>query len=559
MTILQDKNCYRISCRYIPRLIEEIKYLRGRRYDPAKKTWMVPLSEKASVEAFAKRWGFRFMSSDVQRDEFVGERPPMPELTVDIPLGIELFDYQKRGVAYNLIHKKTIVGDKPGLGKTAQAIATVIGAEHIAKTVEERAFPCLIICPSSLKINWQREVDKFSGGKCLAIILSDKNKRTYLQYWEYGLAQFFIVNYENLKKFFVTGFTNREHQRIMLKHIQFNDNIKAFRSIIIDESHRCKNGSTQQSKFCMGIAKGKNYVLELTGTPLINRPEDLIPQLHIMGLLPTFGGYKHFVERYCAGENRASNLKELNYLLNLHCFYQREKKDVLKDLPAKMRRTVICEISNRKEYDDAFTNLQKYLRDYRQATDKQIRKAMKGEIIVRMTVLRQIAARGKVKDVCEFIDDLLESGEKLVLFMNLIELGNAFKERYPDAVLLRGGMSDSEKQKAVDRFQEDPTCQLAICNIKAAGVGLTLTAASNVAFVESPWTYADCEQCEDRAHRIGQTDSVTCYYFLGHDTIDEHMYEIIQQKKSIAAAVTGSEDHVEESVIDSYINLFNQN
>lgn len=559
MTISQDKNCYRISCRYVPRLIAEIKYLRGRRYDPGQKVWTVPLSEKASVEAFAKRWGFQFVNNNKIAEEFVGEIPPMPELTVDIPLGIELFDYQKRGVAYNLIHKKSIIGDKPGLGKTAQAIATVIGAEHIAKTVEERAFPCLIVCPSSLKINWQREVDKFSGGRCRALILSDKNKRTYLQYWEAGLVQFFIVNYESLKKYFVAGFTNKARQRLMVKHIQFKDSIKAFRSIIIDESHRCKNGSSQQSKFCMGIAQGKNYVLELTGTPLINRPEDLIPQLHIMGLLPVFGGYKHFVERYCAGEKRASNLKELNYLLNLHCFYQREKKDVLQDLPAKMRRTVICEISNRKEYDDAYNNLQKYLRDYRQATDRQIRKAMKGEIIVRMTVLRQIAARGKVADVCEFIDDLLESGEKLILFMNLIELGNAFKERYPEAVLLRGGLSDIEKQNAVDRFQTDPTCRLAICNIKAAGVGLTLTAASNVAFVEFPWTYADCEQCEDRAHRIGQTDSVTCYYFLGHDTIDERMYEIIQQKKSIAATVTGSDDQVEESVVDSFINLFNQN
>ena len=164
MTISQDTNCYRISCRYIPRLIAEIKYLRGRRYDPAKKVWTVPLSEKASVEAFAKRWQFRFVSEQATREEFVSEIPPMPDLTVDIPLGIELFNYQKQGVAYCLRHKKTIIGDKPGLGKTAQAIATIIGAEQIATAIEERAFPCLIICPSSLKINWQREIDKFSGG-----------------------------------------------------------------------------------------------------------------------------------------------------------------------------------------------------------------------------------------------------------------------------------------------------------------------------------------------------------------------------------------------------------
>ena len=540
------ENYYRIVFSYSPMIVSAIKEIPGRRFDPVSKSWIVPLASKSQVEAFGKRYGFQWGTT--QRAEEVGEIPPLPELGIDIPLGINLFPYQKQGVAYCLQHPHTIIGDKPGLGKTAQAIASVIGAQR---------YPCLIICPATLKINWQREVDKFSGGKCRAMILSDKNARTWPQYWSAGLVQFFIVNYESLKKFFVEKFTNKEGQRLMLSHIKFKENLtELFKSVIIDESHRCKNGSTQQSKFCMGLARDKDMVLLLTGTPVVNKPKDLIPQLHIMGMLPDFGGYKYFVNRYCSGDKEASNLRELNYKLNLNCFYQREKQDVLKDLPSKMRQTIICDITNRKEYIDAYDNLLRYLKEYRNADDEKLRKAMKGEVIVRINVLRQIAARGKVASVREFIDDLRESNEKLILFMNLIELGDAFKQLYPNAVVIRGGMSDIEKQRSVDKFQNDPDCLLAICNIKAAGVGLTLTASSRVAFVEFPWTYADCEQCEDRAHRIGQKDSVTCYYFLGKDTIDEQVYKIIQTKKSIAQTVTGSTEQIEESVIDDIINLF---
>lgn len=268
-------------------IVSAVKEIPGRRFDPVSKSWIVPLVSKGAVEAFAKRFGFQWGAT--QRAEEVGEIPPLPELGIDIPLGIDLFPYQKQGVAYCLEHPRTIIGDKPGLGKTAQAIASVIGAQR---------YPCLIICPATLKINWQREVDKFSGGKCRAMILSDKNMRTWPQYWSAGLVQFFIVNYESLKKYFVDKFTNKEGQRLMLSHIKFKENLTdLFKSVIIDESHRCKNGSTQQSKFCMGIARGKDMVLLLTGTPVVNKPKDLIPQLHIMDMLPEFGGYKHFVNR----------------------------------------------------------------------------------------------------------------------------------------------------------------------------------------------------------------------------------------------------------------------
>lgn len=132
------------------------------------------------------------------------------------------------------------------------------------------------------------------------------------------------------------------------------------------------------------------------------------------------------------------------------------------------------------------------------------------------------------------------------------------KKLFPDAVTVTGEDNAIQKQAAVDAFQNDPNCRLIILNYKSGGTGLTLTASSRVAFIEFPWTFSDCEQAEDRAHRNGQKNNVNCYYFLGKDTIDEYMYEVIQTKKSIANGVTGTDDVVKENVVDMAMNIFNQ-
>lgn len=528
-------------------LLEAVKMIPGRWYNKDEKCWMAPITSLEQVQAFARRYGFQWAGVP-QVKEFVGTIPPMPELTQEIELAMTPFPYQKQGIAYALLHKRCIVGDQPGLGKTGQAIATIVGA---------KSFPCLIICPSTIKINWQREVEMWTGGKHRAVILSDGNKRTFHQFFSAGLADFCITNYESLKKFFVESIDVPEGKRLTLAHIKFKEAIvNSFKSVIIDESHRCKNGSAQQTKFCMGICRGKECALLLTGTPIVNRPKDLIPQLYIMDMLPRFGGYKYFVDRYCGGMKQASNLAELNYKLRTTCFYQREKKDVLKDLPDKIRQTVICDISNRKEYNEAENNLIDYLRKYRDADDEKIARALRGQTMVLINILRQVSAKGKIEAVKEFVDDLIESGEKVILFVSLHEIVAGLKKIYPKAVTVTGMDTKESRQSAIDNFQRDPKTNIIICSIKAAGVGLTLTASSRVAFVEFPWTYADCCQCEDRAHRIGQKDSVTCHYFLGQNTIDEKTYEIIQTKKDIANAATGVTEQIEENVIDMVANLF---
>lgn len=425
------------------------------------------------------------------------------------------------------------------------------------------AFPCLVICPSSLKENWRREWEKVTGKK--AMILTDAVKRNYRLFYEAGLAQVFIVNYESLKKYFVVSITPRISPTTgkvipwTLKDVNFRPEINMFKSIIIDELHRCKATTTQQSKFTKGITSGKRFVIGLTGTPVVNKPKDLVSQLFIINqMIKVFGSHKHFIDRYCSGTNEASNLKELNAILRNNCFIRREKQTVLKDLPEKQRQVITCEISNRKEYDDAEKDLIKYLKDYKDASDQKIASALRGEIMVKIGILKNISARGKLADVFEFVDDILEAGEKLILFVHLKEVAMAVKTRYHGAVSITGDDDFVSRQISVDRFQRDPKVKLIVCSIKAAGVGLTLTASSRVGFIEFPWTYADCEQCEDRAHRIGQRDSVMVYYFLGKRTIDSKIYKIIQAKKAIAQAVTGSTEVITENVVDMVANLFNQ-
>jgi len=337
--------------------------------------------------------------------------------------------------------------------------------------------------------------------------------------------------------------------------IKMDPRVDLFKSVIVDESHRCKDPGTQQSKFALNICKDKKWVILLTGTPVVNRPIDLFPQLAIMGRLEHFGGKRGYLERYCEGGRGASNLKELNYLLNKHCFFRREKKDVAKELPDKQRQTILCDITTRKEYNHARDEFVAYLKE-KGCDNAEIAKKLRGEIMVKMGELKKISAYGKLNEAREFIHQVVDSGEKLIVFVwHRIMVSELMKE-FPDAVKVTGDDDHLAKQQSIDNFQKNPNTKLIICNIKAAGVGITLTASSRVAFIEYPWTYADCVQCEDRAHRIGQKNNVMCTYFLGQNTIDEQLYEMIQQKRHIGNTITGASDEMKMEMVDNIVGLF---
>ncbi len=493
-------------------------------------------------------------------------------------LKVDPYDYQKDGIRFGLDRRRILIGDEPGLGKTLQSIGIVDTAN---------AYPCLVICPSSLKINWQREFEKFTDKR--ALVLDNATRTSWPYLLGMGMFHVAIVNYESLKKFFVWDIlSQREQSRacssfaecsqnrsesnikggssspgrfgeqpkntFQLRDVVFNRDINIFKSVIMDESHRLKDPTAQQTMFTRGIVEGKEWRILLSGTPVVNHAQDLVAQLAIMGrLLSDFGGRGKFLADY--GENE--NLSELSDKLYSSCMIRREKRTVLTELPDKQRTDLHVDISNRDEYNLAAADLAAYLREYTECTDRDIRRKMRMEALVKFMTLRSLASKGKVKQATDFIRNFLANGKPLIVFCSLKEVVKALQKQFPDSVRVTGDDSLNDKQAAVDAFQSGEA-QLIICSIKAAGVGLTLTASSNVAFVEFPWTYADCCQCEDRAHRIGQKNNVNCYYLIGRNTIDPVLYNIIHKKRSIASQIMASDDDIptDEMYFDELVTQF---
>ena len=467
-------------------------------------------------------------------------------------LKVTPYDYQQEGILFGLRKKRFLIGDEPGLGKTLQSIG-VIDCAH--------TYPCLVICPSSLKINWQREFEKFADVK--ALVLDNATRTTFPYLLTMKTYQVAIVNFESLRKYFVWDI--KTNGTFRLKDVVFSPSINIFKSVIIDESHRVKDPGAQQTIFTKGICTGKRYIALLSGTPVVNHPEDLVAQLSIMErLADDFGGRGKFLSDYCSfgkgqEDEQAEALANLSVKLYDKCMIRREKKSVLTELPEKTRTDLHVELDaeSRKIYDTAAADLREYLEHYTECTDVEIRRKMCMEALVKFMTLRSLSAKGKIKQTVDFVNTFLANGKPLILFCSYHEIVDALKNAFPKAVSVTGRDTLVEKQAAVDSFQNGHA-QLIICSIKAAGVGLTLTASSNVAFIEFPWTYADCCQCEDRAHRIGQKDNVTCYYLLGRNTIDNVLYSIIHKKKSIANQIMAASDDIpqDEMYFDELVNSF---
>lgn len=556
MTITEDRGYYRVAFRYHPRLVDGIKKVDGRRFNGKTKEWNIPKAshaELAKFAAYAKHFSsVEWLKLGDERqtiEDVVYDIPALPELELadNYKFKIEPYEYQKKGIARGLELKRFINGDDMGLGKTFQSIMTIDIAD---------AYPCLVICPNVVKINWEREWNRFTDKK--AMVLTDSVKDSWPFFWQTGLNQVFIVNYESLKKYFVHRI--RKPERWTLRDVEFRDTIHMFKSVVIDEIHKTKSSATQQAKFTKGIAQGKEWILGLTGTPVVNKPKDLVAQLSILGRMQDLGGYKHFVGRYCSGPNEASNLKELNHKLWSNCFFKREKAEVSKDLPEMTRQILSVDLDNRKEYNDAERDLITYLRKYKDASDEKITKALRGEVMVRIGILRDVAARGKLKAAVEFVNDLIENEQKVVIFCNLHDVVDKLLKAFPKAVCITGRQNMAEKQASIDKFANDPKTKVVIASIKAASAGVDglQKSCSNVLFIEEPWTAADRDQAESRVHRNGLKNAATMYHMHGKQSIDEKMWAIIEEKSKVAYAVTGGEDTVQTNIVDMMANLFNE-
>ncbi|MDA8940768.1 DEAD/DEAH box helicase [bacterium] len=430
-------------------------------------------------------------------------------------------EHQKIAIEKLLANNKFILADDMGLGKTTSTV--IASLESDIKKV-------LIVCPASLKINWKREIELYSDENVL-IVEGKKWGSTF---------KYYIINYDILKNFHTTENTeDSDAYKIILN--------EGFDLAIVDEAHYISNSQAQRTKLLNDILAKIPKVWLLTGTPMTSRPINYFNLLKIVNS-PLTLNWKSYVLRYCKGyqfrvggrkiwnTSGASNLDELREQTKA-VVLRRMKTDIL-DLPEKIISPIWLELKN-SFYDDELTEFLRISKENRKKESLTV-------TLNRLMKLRQLIAIEKVDHTCELIDKVLEQGRKVIVFTNFTMSLDMIYEKYgKKAVVLDGRMSKDRRQQSVDRFQNEDKVKVFIGNIKAAGVGITLTAADTVIFNDLSFVPADHSQAEDRAYRYGQKNSVLVYYPVFENTIEMTIYNILQKKKEIIDQVMGDGEYSE--------------
>lgn len=443
------------------------------------------------------------IDTEARAESVVASRQVAADIDIPAPAGLEYMPFQLAGIAYALEHKNTLIGDEMGLGKTIQAIG-VINATDPGATI--------IVCPASLRLNWERECQKWLTVDKSISVMTAKIK-------QWPAADIVIVNYDILNRYAIPDCD----------------------LLIVDEAHYCKNKKTKRTKAVFGI--NANRKLFLTGTPLLNRPKELAGIAH--HLAPgEFASEWKFLQRYTnAAQTRYgwdfsgySNLDELGERLRASCMVRRLKKDVLTELPDKTRQTIVLPTNGATVCIRAEQNYLKQYGDFTAETFSEL--SSKTAAFAELAKLRHETAIKKVPHVIEHVRDL----EKVVIFAHHTDVITGIAAEFGDeCVTLTGSTSLLDRQAAVDRFQSDPACKYFIGSIKAAGVGLTLTAASHVVFAELTFVPGDISQAEDRCHRIGQSDNVLVQHLVFDGSIDVMLANMIIEKQEVITAVLDTE------------------
>lgn len=544
-----DDNNFVVKFPFNREIYKTVREIEGSRWFPDKKYWNVPLGKADAVRSLGERFGF--IVTDKGRSMFRNITDNLEasykadDVELNLPLKLPLYPFQNSGADYCIKNKRVIIGDEMGLGKTVQTIATVLGTD---------TFPCLVICPKSLRYNWVDEWEKFTNKKTMIL---DKSKMKYLgRYIELGLMDVGIINYDGARTLFTDHIQKIEITKGERKgkhniKVHTKGYEKHFKSVVIDEAHECRNQSTLRFKTIKPLCKDKDVILALTGSPIVKGPADLAALLELIGQIEKFGGHYKFIKQYYlankgsyGGKGLPQNLSDLNIKLRSVCFIRREKFQVLKELPDKMRQIIKVDIDNREEYDHAFISLQSWMVE-KNIDPEKIDAAMRAEVLVQLGVLKKLSARGKLSAFKEFVTEILLQDKKLVVFCWFKETANFLKNNFDDVLLVTGDVSDEDVRDNISKFQNDPKYKLIVLTYKRGGTGFTLTAASDWACIELGWTAKDQDQAEDREHRIGQKNNVNCRYFLGKDTVDERIYKIIMQRKLMEREATGSQTEIQ--------------
>lgn len=439
--------------------------------------------------------------------------------------GYEFLPYQRAGIAFASSRNSVLIADDMGLGKTAQAIGTVnmSDAAHI-----------LIVCPASLTKNWAREIGKFDSRGLSVGFATTKEVDTDTNYT--------ITTYDVFSRDTLSA------KELLRRNWDI---------LILDEAHYCKNSKAARTKRILGgrdeaglQARRRIY---LTGTPIMARPIELFPLLN--SLVPgEFGNYFGYAKRYCGGKegrfgldvSGATNLDELQTRLRSTVMIRRMKADVLTELPEK-RRQIIDFPADSTEAKAALKAEVKAV-EARSRAQAAIAAAKKGggdataemmgglrSALAEITKARHDTARAKLPLCIDHIREAAESTGKVIIFAHHRDIVDALTAGLSDlgVVSITGATPTDARQGIVDEFQNNPDTRVFIGNIQAAGVGLTLTAASTVIFTELDWTPAAMAQAEDRAHRIGQKSAVLVQYLVLEGSIDHNMLRTLENKQSV--------------------------
>lgn len=462
-----------------------------------------------------------------------------------------LREFQNEGVKKMVQWGSCINGDDMGLGKTVQAIASVL---------IEKTFPCLIVCPATMKENWRREIAKFTYLQ--GMVLTKDNLRTANLAYNAGIAHFFIINFEMLKIFVESINVNKKTGSWKRKDVVLKKEAKFFKSIIIDEAHRLKDPTAIQTKLAGALCLNINSRKLLTGTPVVNSIIDTMTLLAMIDQIDKLGGQKEFMSEFVDNRSEMTD-GVLHRFLIANCFFQRMKSDVAKDLPDKTRQITRVKIENYFEYSQQIAEFKEQFKKFSNRTEA--RKAM--HILTLITRLRQISGEGKLKWTKDrILKSASKDGGKLIVFVmfkqNMADLIEFCVARKIEYATIYGGMASEARYSNVDNFQLKTTCKVIICSLKAAGVGLNLTSGNEVIYNDLPWNWADAVQGEDRAFRIGQTNDVEIEYLeavspTGEPLYDSKIFNKIYEKRRMAETVTGNKDtYSEETVTDSTANSF---
>jgi superfamily II DNA or RNA helicase len=477
------------------------------------------------------------------------------EIDIPAPEGLEYRPYQKAGVAaairaFSSGRNGILLGDEMGLGKTMQAIGTMRLLDATSRV--------LVVCPASLRTNWQREIERWWPEVESPRILNGSLPRTDQNLpFVPPLSRVTILNYDKA--------TGQSWDADLLKDALSR---AVFDLVIFDEAHFLKNPKAQRTIFFFGAYKAGRLIepgvihncktrLLLTGTPIQNRIVESIPLLRAIDAFGESGitkSEKTFLFRYCGPQkiktkkktithfSGATRLDELQAKLRSGFMVRRLKRDVEKELPPKIRSVIIL---NNKQTDLVMERpaVLDEVDDFREAVARLTRGPADFN---EMSALRARIAKAKTADVVAFLQDL-EDVKMLVFFHHRVLLDAIEKAFSPHLIRIDGSTPPEKRQGLVDKFQTDPKIRLALLSTHAAGIGLTLTAAQAEVFAESDWNPSWAVQAEDRAHRIGQeAERLPIYYLVLDRTIDAHVISTMVRKMDIADRALDAKPHTFE-------------